>query len=93
MHHIEQRSVIFINQHHHLLPGLLIGFLNENRKAVVSPFQRIGYTVKRLIFCKLKAKILLKLLFSHVLAKTHVEVQHREFFPLFFKFADSKTLE
>ena len=93
MRHIQQRSVIFINEHHHLLARFLVNDIYQIVKTNINIYF-IALAIKPcLLFLNNIQQITIQLLLLHVLALAQVEVQHGIFVPLLLQLLDSKPLE
>ena len=77
VHHVEKRSVIFVYQDHDLLPGLLVGTNDERCQPVVRINSRIRYPILRLIAGQSVGQVALQAVLVKMLAKAHIEMQHR----------------
>ena len=93
MHHVEQRRVVLVDEHHHLPAGLGVGGGYEVNQAVVCSFGRTRDAPIGLYIPQSVVKIFLKLVFLHVLAARHVEVKHGVFGPLRLQLIYGKPLE
>ena len=93
MHHVEQRCVVLVYEHHHLPAGLGVGGGYEVNQAVVCSFGRVSDAPVGLYLPQSVVKIFLKLVFLHVLAASHAEVKHGVFGPLRLQFLYGKPLE
>ena len=93
MNHIQQRSVILINKHNHLLARLIIDGRNEICKAHISIHSVTLYAEPALVFFKNIVKISVQLVFFLMLATRKVEMKHGIFRPIIFQLIYSQTLE
>ena len=93
MRHIQQRCVIFINEHHHLLARLPVNHFYQVIESIVVSVTVIFYTILLFIIFQKVAQILFQLRLLHVLALAQVEVQHGIFVPLLLQLLDGKPLE
>ena len=93
MRHVEQGSVIFVDEHHHLLARLLV----NGGYQVGEPDVGIGLgtlaTEPRLLPLYDVQQVAIQPLLLHVLAKAHVEVQHGINSPLFLQLLHGEALE
>ena len=93
MRHIQQRSIIFINEHHHLLASLLINGIYQIVKSNIN-ICFIAHAIEPclLLFNNIQ-QITIQLLLLHMLTLAQVEVQNRISIPLLLQLLDGKPLE
>ena len=93
MRHIQQRCVIFINEHHHLLARFLVNGIYQIVKTNINIYF-IALAIKSyLLFLNNIQQITIQLLLLHVLALAQVEVQHGISIPFLLQLLDGKPLE
>ena len=93
MHHVEQGSVVFVDEHHHLAARLFAGPADKVCKTCV----RIGdvrFDAEIPFQClQLPQQVAFQSLLVQMLAHAHVEVQYGIFRPLRFQPLQSQTLK
>ncbi len=93
MRHVEQRRVILVDEHHHLLASLPVNRGYQVGQPVVDTVAVICDAKFSLFVFQLITKIFCQLLSLHMLAKAHVKVQHGISVPFLFKLINGKALK
>ena len=93
MNHIQQRSVILVNKHNHLLARLIIDGRDEICKAHICIHSVTLYAEPAFVFFKNIVKVSVQLVFFLMLATRKVEMKHGIFRPIIFQLIYSQTLE
>ena len=83
VHYVEQRRIVFVDQHHHLPARLLVGSLNQSSQTLVG-IHLVGgsFPIDRLILRQFIAQLQFQIGLIKMLGRAHVEPQHRVAGPL-----------
>ena len=93
VHHVEQRRVVFVDEHDHFLARLFVNAFDEVGQADVG----VGMVGKEaeapLVLAQDVAQVVLELFFFHVLGRCHAEMQYGVFRPFLFLLFYIKSFE
>ena len=93
VYYIQQRSIILIDEHNHLLACLSISSQNQIGQTIICSILRCCNTIRSLFISQLIAQIIFQLLLFQMLATRHIKMQHRIFRPLLLQFFDGKPFK
>ena len=93
VHHIEQRSIVFVYKNHHLAASLFISALDKPGQPQIGIAIRCIETECALIVGKHKVKQTFQAFLIHMLRHTHIEMKHRILRPLRLQPLHSQTTE
>ena len=93
MHHVQQGSVVLIDQDNHLLTGLGVGTFNETFQTLVRINSALITSVYLLVTIQFPLQLTQKPILVHMLRRAHVEMKHRIPCPLLLQVLDGQALE
>ena len=93
MHHVQQGSVVLIDQDNHLLTGLGVGTFNETFQTLVRINSALITSVYLLVTIQFPLQLTQKPILVHMLRRAHVEMKHRIPCPLLLQALDGQVLE
>lgn len=93
MYHVQERSVVLIDQDHHLLPRSLVSPLDKALQALVDLYLAFSPTILGLVIDQFPLQLKEQVSLIHVLGRTHVEMEYRMARPLLLQLLDRQALE
>ena len=93
MHHVQQGSVVLVDQDNHLLTGLGVGTFDETFQTLVRINSALITSVYLLVTIQFPLQLTQKPILVHMLRRAHVEMKHRIACPLLLQTLDSQTLK
>ena len=93
VHHIQQRCIVFVNEHNHLLARLGVGFVNESGQSIVDVEFQSSNAILLLIGLQNKTKVSLQFFHRVVLTQAHIKMQHWIFHPILLQLLNGQPLE
>ena len=93
MHDVKQRSIVFINEHDNLLLRFLINTANQICETDIRIFSFKVNSILLFIAFQHEKKETLQLFRIHMLAQTHIKIQHRIFIPFLLQALNGKSFK